>query len=203
MQNCSAIVLAGGRASRLGGANKALLEIGGVRLVDRVLAAIRPLVDQILMVGHLLGDLKLPGVEIVPDRQPGGSALLGIYSGMLAARNPVSLVVACDMPFLSTPLLQRIATLSEGYDITVPRVGAHLEALHAAYRRDCLPVMEEALQAGRHKIIDFYPRVRVQEVAEMELRALDPELRSFFNINTPTDLQRARQLASSEMLSGA
>lgn len=196
MRNYSAVVLAGGRATRLGGINKALLEVGGVRLLDRVLDALQPLAEQIVVVGHLADGISGPDFEIVADAVPGGSALVGIYSGLQAARNDVALVVACDMPFLSTTLLGRIARLSEGYDIVAPRLGAHLEALHAAYRRTCLPVMREAIAQGRHKIIDFYPHLRVREVEEREMRALDPELLSFFNVNTPADLEQASMLAS-------
>ncbi|MHB0868021.1 MAG: molybdenum cofactor guanylyltransferase [Chloroflexota bacterium] len=196
MDSYSAVVLAGGRATRLGGVNKARLEIGGVPLLDRVIAALQPLADQIVVVGHLAGGLLQPGVEVVPDLFPSRSTLVGVYSGLRMARNDLALVVGCDMPFLSTPLLQRIAQEADGYDLAVPRVGSLLEALHAAYRRSCLPVMEQAIDRQQFKIIDFYSQVRVREVGEADLRAVDPALRSFFNVNTPSDLERARALAA-------
>lgn len=196
MHSYSAIVLAGGRATRLGGINKAQLEVGGRRLLDRVLDAVRPLAEQIVVVGHLAEGIQQPGIEIVADAYEEHSTLVGIYSGLLAARHEVALAVGCDMPFVSTPLLERIAQLSEGYDLAVPRVGVHLEALHAAYRRSCLPVMREAIHQRQLKIIDFYSQVSVREVGVSEMRDLDPELHSFFNVNTPADLERARSLAS-------
>jgi molybdopterin-guanine dinucleotide biosynthesis protein A len=196
MRKCSAIVLAGGRATRLGGANKAMLQVGNKRLIDRVLSALNPIASQIILVGHLAEGLSGPVIDIVPDKLQGGSALIGIYSGLQAARNDVALVVACDMPFLSTPLLKRIAVLSEGYDVAVPRVGNHLEALHAAYRRSCLPVMREAISQQQHKIIDFYTRLKVREIGESEIADIDPDGLSFFNVNTPADLKRANTLAS-------
>jgi len=195
MQSCSAIILAGGRATRLGGINKAVLEVGGQRLLDRVLDALRPLAEQILVVGHLAEGLHIPGVELIPDPHPRASTLVALHTGLTAARNPVALVVGCDMPFLSTALLERIARLSEGHDLAVPRVGAYLEALHAAYRRSCLPTMERAIQRQRLKIIDFYPEVNTREVTEAEMRDLDPDLLSFLNVNTPADLERARAIA--------
>jgi molybdopterin-guanine dinucleotide biosynthesis protein A len=196
MRKCSAIVLAGGRATRLGGANKAMLQVGNKRLIDRVLSALNPIASQIILVGHLAEGLSGPVIDIVPDKLQGGSALIGIYSGLQAARNDVALVVACDMPFLSTPLLKRIAVLSEGYDVAVPRVGNHLEALHAAYRRSCLPVMREAISQQQHKIIDFYTRLKVREIGESEIADIDPDGLSFFNVNTSADLKRANTLAS-------
>jgi len=191
----SAVVLAGGRATRLGGTNKALLEIGGKRIIDRVLEALRPLSDQIVMVGHLVEGLDFPDVEVVPDTHPGAGSMPALLTGLLVSRHEMALVVGCDMPFLSTSLLRHIAELSTGFDLAVPRIGPYLEALHAAYHRSCLPVIEDYLRRRDLKIIDFYPSVRTREVPEIELRAFDPDLRSFLNVNTPEDLERARALA--------
>lgn len=196
MEKCTAIVLAGGRASRLGGVNKALIEVGGVPVIHRVAETLRPLADQIILVGRLANDAGIAGVEILPDVLDRGSALVGLYSGLSAARHDASIAVACDMPFLSASLLAHIVMRSEDADVTVPRIGPHLEALHAVYRRSCLPFMREMLEAGDHKIINLYDRVRVLEIEEADLRILDPELLSVFNINTPADAQKAQLLAA-------
>ena len=190
----SAVVLAGGRATRLGGANKALLEVGGKRIIDRVLSALRPLTDQIVLVGHLAEGQVFPDVQVVPDDHPGAGSMPALFTGLQASRHEVALVVGCDMPFLSTPLLRHIVEMSQGFDLAVPRIGPHLEALHAAYHRSCLPAIEDYLRRQDLKIIDFYPSVRTREVSEIELRAFDPYLRSFFNINTAEDLETARAL---------
>ncbi len=190
----SAVVLAGGRATRLGGTNKALLEVGGKRIIDRVLSALRPLTDQIVLVGHLADGLDFPDVEVVPDEHPGAGSMPALLTGLQTSHHDVALVVGCDMPFLSTLLLRHIVDMSMGFDLAVPRIGPHLEALHAAYHRSCLPMIEDYLRRQDLKIIDFYPSVRTREVSEVELRALDPDLRSFFNVNTPEDLETARAL---------
>jgi molybdopterin-guanine dinucleotide biosynthesis protein A len=196
VESCSAIVLAGGRATRLGGSNKAALEIGGQRLIDRVVQALRPLSDQILIVGHLVQPLDDECVRVIPDAIPGGSSMVGLYSGLLAARHDISLVVACDMPFLSTPVLRKIVQCVAGHDAAVPRINGYLEAIHAAYRRSCLPVIEDALKRGNYKIIDFYQDIDMVEVDEAELRKLEPNLHTFLNVNTPADLDTAKSLAS-------
>ena len=190
----SAVVLAGGRATRLDGINKALLKIGGKRIIDRVLDALRPLTDQIILLGHLVDELDLPDVQVVPDEHPGAGSMPALLTGLLASRHESALVVGCDMPFLSTSLLEHIAEMSVGFDLAVPRIGPHLEALHAAYRRSCLPAIEDCLRRRDLKIIDFYPSVRVREVSEVELRVFDPDLRSFLNVNTPEDLEAAKAL---------
>jgi molybdenum cofactor guanylyltransferase len=194
-QVVSAIVLAGGRATRLGGTNKALLDVGGKRIIERVLDALRPLADQIVLVGHLVDGIVLPGVDVVADLYPGAGSMAALLTGLYASRNEVSVVVGCDMPFLSTPLLRHIVELSDGVDVVVPRIGPHLEALYAAYHRTCLPVIEDAIRRRDFKIIDFYSAVRTSEVSETELRAFDPDLQSFLNVNTPDDLEKARALA--------
>ncbi len=196
MEKYSAIILAGGRATRLGGRNKAELEIGGKRLLDRVVIALRPIADEILVVGHLADGFEPSDFERIPDIVPGASALMGAYTGLTRARHDLVIIVGCDMPFLRTPLLVRVAEAAAGHDVAVPRVGPHLEALHAAYRKSCIPIMERSLIKGRHKIIDFYPEVDAFEVPETAIVDLDPELLSFFNINTPADLDKARYLAS-------
>ena len=194
MERVSAVVLAGGRATRLGGVNKALLEVGGRRIIDRILDSLEPLVNQVLLVGHLAEGLDLPGVTVLADDYPGAGTLAAIHKGMLASGDGLCLAVGCDMPFLSRPLVERLLELSEGWDVIVPRIGPHLEALHAVYRTDCLPVIEDAISRRQLKIIDFYTSVNIREVSEVEVRALDPDLLSFFNINNPLDLERAQAL---------
>lgn len=190
------IVLAGGRGTRLGGVNKALLEIGGRRVIDRLLDALRPLAtDEIVVVNNDGSLVGLPGTRVVPDVDPGGGALVGLYSGLRAVRTPLATVTACDMPFVSTPLLRRLLALAADYDAVVPVLAEQPEPLHAVYRRACLPAIEAALAAGRKRVIAFFDRVRVRYVGEAELRAWDPDLRSFLNVNRPEDLAEAERLA--------
>ncbi len=193
----SVVVLAGGRGRRLGGINKAMVRIAGRRLIDRVLDAVRPLSDDILIVGNLVSASPSPCVRLVPDALPHHSSLVGVYTGLLSARYELALVVGCDMPFLSTPVLQWVARSARDHDAAVPRIGDHLEALHAAYRRSCLPVMKAALERQKYALIDIFPSVDTLEVAERELRQLDPGLRSLINVNTPADLEMVLAMAAS------
>jgi molybdopterin-guanine dinucleotide biosynthesis protein A len=94
------------------------------------------------------------------------------------------------MPFLSTRLLAQLVALSRDYDVVAPRIEGYPEPLHAVYSRACLAAIRPRVEAGRLKIVGFYEEVRVRYVDEPELRQIDPELRSFRNVNTP-DLVRA------------
>jgi molybdenum cofactor guanylyltransferase len=195
MEAVTPIVLAGGAGTRLGGVNKALVEIGGRRVIDRLLDALRPLGAEIVLVNNDGSLAGIPGTRVVPDAEPGAGALMGLYSGLRAVRTPLATATACDMPFVSTALLRQLLALAEGYDVVVPVLGEQPEPLHAVYRTTCVGAVEAALAAGRKRMIAFFEAVRVRYVAEEILRGWDPELRSFLNVNRPDDLARARALA--------
>jgi molybdenum cofactor guanylyltransferase len=190
------VILAGGAGTRLGGANKALLEVGGRRVIDRLLDAVRPLGAEIVIVNNDGSLAGLAGTRVVPDREPGAGALMGLYSGLAAVATPLATATACDMPFVSTALLRGLLALAAEHDAVVPLVGDQPEPLHAVYRTDCLPAIEAALGRGQKRLISFFDSVRVRYVTEAEIRRWDPELRSFLNVNRPDDLALAEALAS-------
>jgi molybdopterin-guanine dinucleotide biosynthesis protein A len=107
---------------------------------------------------------------------------------------PLAVALACDMPFVSTTLLRGLLAEAREYDAVVPLVGGQPEPLHAIYRQACVPAIEAALEAGQKRLISFFDAVRVRYVDEDALRAWDPDLRSFLNVNRPGDLARAAEL---------
>src|SRR5690349_10799552 len=104
----AAAILAGGRARRMGGANKEALRIGGERIVDRQLAVLRQIADPVFVVGHEPERFAGLGLRVVPDVLPDAGALGGIYTAIVSSPRPRTLVVACDMPFLSVELLRKL-----------------------------------------------------------------------------------------------
>ncbi|HMQ30858.1 MAG TPA: molybdenum cofactor guanylyltransferase [Chloroflexaceae bacterium] len=201
MRRDSAIVLAGGQSRRLG-RDKRRLRLwgeGGPTLLERTVATVGALCpDVVVVLNDPEGWLGLPG-RIVPDQYPDGGALGGIYSGLTAAAGEYALVVACDMPLLSQPLLAAMLARPRDYDVLAPRSlspGAtrnslDLETLHAIYGKGCLGPMREALERGRRQIASFFPQVRVAVFEPEETRAHDPEGHSFLNINTVEQMERA------------
>jgi molybdopterin-guanine dinucleotide biosynthesis protein A len=189
------VIQAGGGSTRMGGQPKALMELGGRRIIERVLAALRPVVDEVLIVTNtpeLYAFLELP---MVADVYPDHGSLGGIYSGLKAAGGQAAFTVACDMPFLRPEIVELVARRSGEGDVVIPRVGDQLETMHAAYGKACLPHIEERLTSRRLKITGFFQSVRVIEIAEEEIaRLCDPRL-VFMNVNTPEELRRARELA--------
>ena len=189
------VIQAGGKSTRMGGRPKALIELGGQRIVERVVAALAPAVDDILIVTNtpeLYTFLELPMVgDVYPDR----GSLGGIYSGLRAA-GEVALTVACDMPFLHPEVVRLVVRRAGEGDVVIPRVGNHLETMHAAYGKACLPHIEKRLLAGQLKIVEFFDGVQVVEIAEADVaRFRDPAV-AFMNVNTPDELARARALVA-------
>ncbi len=188
----SVIVLAGGRGKRLGG-DKATVEIAaGETLLRRSVTLVEPLSDDIIVVRRPEQRLEAPGARVITDRAPFEGPLAGILAGLEAAREEWALVVACDMPFLSIPLLRYLLTLRPGYDVVVPQLEVGMEPLHALYHRRAAPAVRAALERGERRLISFYRALRVRTVPVDELAPYDRDGRTFFNINTPEDLEQAR-----------
>jgi molybdopterin-guanine dinucleotide biosynthesis protein A len=192
----SGVIQAGGKSTRMGGRPKALLELAGRRIIERVLDAVAPVVDDVLVVTNtpeLYGFLGLP---MVPDVYPDHGSLGGIYSGLAAAPGDAVFTVACDMPFLHAEVARLVVSRAAEADVVIPRVGEQLETLHAVYAKACLAPIQARLREGRLRITGFFDRVRVVEIAEAEVaRFRAPEV-VFMNVNTPEELARARTLTS-------
>jgi molybdopterin-guanine dinucleotide biosynthesis protein A len=194
--NVSGVIQAGGRSTRMGGEPKALLELGGKRIIERVVNAVASVLDDLLVVTNTPERYAFLGLPMVPDAYPDGGALGGIYTGLRAAGGDAAFTVACDMPFVHPAIVRMVVERAGDGDVVIPRTGAQLETLHAVYGKACLGPMETCLRAGRLKIVGFFPDVRVVELDAAPMgRHRAPEV-AFMNVNTPEELARARALAS-------
>lgn len=197
MEDVTAVILAGGLGTRLGGVKKALIDVGGKPIVVRIMDALGSTAHAFIVVDNDSSLAHLPGVRIVPDVETRAGVLTALYSGLRRASTPLCVVFAADMPFVNGALVQWLVSLSAGFDVVVPVVGDQMEPMHAVYRREsCLSAIERSLAKGEKRMVSFFGDVRVRQVGEAVLRQFDPDLRSFFNVNTPDDLAWARQVAS-------
>jgi len=190
------VIQAGGKSTRMGGEPKALLELGCRRIVERVLDAVRPVVDDVLIVTNTPALYGFLGVPMVADVYPDHGSLGGIFSGLRAAAGDAAFTVACDMPFLHPDVARLVISRAGEADVVIPRVGEQLETMHALYAKACLPHIETRLKAGRLKIVGFFEDVRVVEVDQAEVARVRPPDVVFMNVNTPDELARARALAA-------
>jgi len=197
MADITCIVFAGGLGTRLGSVKKAMLDVGDRSIIKRILDAVGPLSNEVIVVDNDDSLAHLPGIRLVPDSETRAGVLTALHSGLSAADAELCLVVACDMPFLNSSLLRWLVDLASDVDVVIPITGGQMEPMHAVYRRaSCLQAIGDALARNEKRMISYLGSVRVREVSEDELRAIDPDLRSFFNVNTPEDLEWARSVAA-------
>jgi len=143
------VVQAGGKSTRMGGEPKALLELGGRRVIDRVVEVLASVTDDLLVVTNTPALYASLGIPMVPDVFADGGSLGGIYSGLRAAAGAAIFTVACDMPFLRADVARLVIERAGDADVVVPRAGGQLETLHACYGKRCLEPMESRIRAGR------------------------------------------------------
>ncbi len=184
------IILVGGKSRRMG-TDKAFLRIDGVSMFERVLCAMAENFSSILLIGDCKERYEAYGLPVVADRYP-GSALGGLYSGLLAAPTDLVFVAPCDMPFPSPSLIGHICSMAGDFDIVVPRTRHGLEPLFALYRKSCLGPMQRLLEAGNYRIYDFYPEVAVRYLEEELGRFIDGE-RALLNLNTPEEFAMIKE----------
>jgi molybdopterin-guanine dinucleotide biosynthesis protein A len=213
--DCTGVILAGGLNMRFGGRNKALAEIGGKTILDRTLSAFEGLFPETMVVTNTplayLSCSSLIVTDIFPLRTP----LAGLHAALSYAKTPYIFAVACDTPFLSAVVIKAILEKTDKKsDVVVPDAGNGLQPLCAVYAKSCLPAIEKQLREASVaapetvggpekrvlnkglKILNFYDRIRVKKIPEEPLRRVDPDLLSFFNVNTPEDFARAEQILS-------
>jgi molybdopterin-guanine dinucleotide biosynthesis protein A len=200
VQTRTALIFAGGRATRLGGVNKALLEVGGSTIIARILGALGPLVDErVLLANDAALEPQVQDVRLVYDPRPHAGVLPALAAGLEVAMGELCLAVACDMPFVSERLFARMLDLQrqDEADVVIPRSAGYLEPMHAVYRTKAVArAIQAALARGDQRMISYFSDVRVREVAEAEWRDVEPAGQAFFNVNTPDDLAEARRIAA-------
>lgn len=193
------VILAGGANRRYGGRAKALDAVGGERIVDRAVRAMTPAVTRLVLVANDPETFAGLRLEMRPDVRPGLGALGGVYTAIRWAEEEGcrgALVTACDMPFLSTGLLQRLAEGAEDDEVVAPESDSRrgLEPLCAFYGVRCRAAIEAAFARGDRHIVSFFRDVRVRKLPRHEVAAFGDPALLFLNVNTPEDRERAEAL---------
>lgn len=184
----TAVILVGGKSRRMG-VDKAFLEIDGMPLFERVLAVCRETFARVILVGDQAARFACYGLPVHPDIYP-GSALGGLYTGIVQAETPYVFAAACDLPFPSGAAAGRLASLRHGCDAVVPRSTDGFEPLFAVYSGTCREPMLRLLEEGNFRIYDLYPELNMRYVPMEELAALAGDDRIFVNVNTPEEFAR-------------
>src|SRR5215831_19020244 len=189
-------IIAGGPAKRLGGVAKPFLTIGGRTIAERQLPLLRAVFPRVLVVANDPGPWAQSGAEVVPDRIAGAGPMGGIHAALTAADDCDAVVcVGGDLPFIEPALLAALRDRPGGAGAVAARTAVGSEPLCARYARALLAEVDARLEAGALAIHTMLEAIAVDWIEGAELAALDPDGRSFFNINTPDDLRRAEALA--------
>ena len=189
------IILAGGLNRRMDGRNKALLSVGDQSIVGRQIELFEELFEQVILVTNQpLEFVSWEGL-IVSDLLPVRSSLSGIHAGLFYTRFSHAFIAACDMPFLKREMIQLlIKNLEPKWDVIVPVTKEGYQPLCALYSKRCLKIIEDQVSKGDMKISKLYSKIKVKKIAEESLRQIDPDLISFFNINTQEDLALSQKM---------
>jgi molybdopterin-guanine dinucleotide biosynthesis protein A len=190
----SVVILAGGNSSRMG-RDKSFVRVGGRAVIERIIAQVSGFGAETLVITNNPEDYAYLGLPLYGDVLPGKGALGGLYTARTRAACPYALVVACDMPFVNLGLLEHLVSLAREHDAVVPRLNGEAEPFRAVYAQSCQEPMRRALEAGKMRVISFFPEVRVRYVETPEVEQYDPDHLTFFNVNTPEELQKAEELA--------
>jgi molybdopterin-guanine dinucleotide biosynthesis protein A len=186
---------AGGKSSRMG-RDKGLLSFMGKPLYVYILDQLRGASDDIFLIANDEQGYWQSETPVFADKIADIGALGGIYSALSYAQNDVCLVLACDMPFISLPIIDQLRAAVSNFDVAIPQLGSGLlEPFRAIYRKTCLPIIAKAIKDGERKATAFLPKVKTTFLPAEILTQLDPNLESFLNINTPAELAEVEAIA--------
>ena len=192
----TAAILAGGRARRFGGRPKLLLPLGDRRIVDRLLAVLRAVVDRVFIVANDRATYAGLGVSVHPDVLGGAGPLGGVHAALRRSRSSRTLVVAGDMPFLSTAFLDYLLRAGRSAEVAIPHTGDGYQPLCACYRASCAPLIERRIAARTLRTSAAVAALRRHEIGADVIAPFDPDGTLFFNVNTPADHARALAIAA-------
>lgn len=194
----SAAILAGGRATRFDGRDKGSVVVEGRSIRAHQLHHLSAVTTDILLVGApdapAAGDPPTPTLRHVRDRVPGLGPLSGLDAALAAARHDVMVVVACDMPFITSAFLLYLLSRAEEAEVVVPRTERGYHPLCAVYTRACQPAIARRLAEGRPRLTGLFDEVRVRIVEAADIEPFGTPARLLANVNSPADLETLARL---------
>jgi len=194
------VVMAGGRNSRFGDI-KAFAQVGGTRIIDRVIIALGAVSNDVVLSANDAATYDSVGLEMRGDLVPDIGALGGIHAALMWAQERGDdgvIVAACDMPFPSIPLLEVIRDAAANHDAVLPESDSRrgIEPLFGFYSVRCLPAIDNAIARDDRRMIAFHDDIDLHVIALETVRKFgDPEV-LFMNVNTREELEQAERIAS-------
>jgi molybdopterin-guanine dinucleotide biosynthesis protein A len=190
------VLLAGGKSRRMG-EDKRFLLVGGETLLARSLRVLRSTFAEVLVViAQDSPAMEQTGVTVLRDLVPNCGSLGGLYTSLTKATSPFVFVVACDMPFLKPAVIDLFVNQPNTADVVIAKLDGTIHPMHARYGKGCLPSLQRMVQARQLKIQRLVddPALSIRYILDPDVDRLDPQHRSFQNVNTPEDLLAARSM---------
>ena len=197
----SAIVLAGGRSSRMG-IDKAQLDFGGVPILRRIVDELHRRFDDVIVVAapERIRGIDLVDVKIIHDEEEFAGPLDALRRGLDAAQHESVFACSCDLPFLSADVAGALCAMLEAHDAAIPIIDGRDQTLCAAYRKSATGRIARLGASGETRMRSLLDVLDVRRVGEAELREIDPGLHSFINVNTPEEYARALSILATRKL---
>ncbi len=194
----TAIILAGGKARRMNGQDKAFLKINHCHLIEIQLELLRKYFKEIIIVTNRPDKFKhFKGVKVITDIMPYHGPLGGIYSGLLCSKGRYNFVAACDMPFLSIPLIKYMRSkINKNIDAVVPFVNKRYQYLHAIYSKRCISVLKARLEENKLRVSGLFRYISTVFLTRRQMEKLVSSPWLCYNINTVRDLETIRDKSS-------
>ncbi len=192
------IILAGGKSTRMGVRDKALLPLGGETMTGVIIKRLAPLFSKTIVVAKDAQPFIRYSVRVISDEYPGCGPISGIHAGLRASSDPYNLILACDLPLIKSELV-KVLINHACKDLTIPIIGKYPEPLIAVYAKRIVPLLERSILAGDYKLTNLLTHLEVEYISESLLRKVDPELRSFLNVNSPADYEKVKMILQEEV----
>ena len=186
-------ILAGGKSRRMG-QDKSFIMLDGRMMIEHILDRIQPLGQPIIIIANHPAAYARFGLPIYPDILPDAAAMGGIHAAISHSQTEHTFCVACDMPGLSTLLMQGMIDQPMDYDALVPRVGDVAQGLHAIYNRRCLSSLTTLIEQRQLRVSNLFNRVNTRYLDQDWLQPYMMDGDVFMNVNTPADLNALRHL---------
>ncbi|GAB6887727.1 molybdenum cofactor guanylyltransferase [Desulfothermus okinawensis JCM 13304] len=191
----TAVVLCGGKSSRMGYKNKCFFKLGNSSFIEIITDKLSIFFDNILLVAKDPQKYTSLGYKVVSDIYEESSSLTGIHAGLVFAPTKYSFIVGCDTPLIKLELINYlISTLDKDYQVVVPKIGKYFEPLCGFYSKECIPIIEDMITKKCFRISTLFSKVKVKTIDEFHIKKHDPDLHSFFNINTKEDYKKALKI---------
>ncbi|MGI6468918.1 MAG: molybdenum cofactor guanylyltransferase [Syntrophomonadaceae bacterium] len=187
-------ILSGGKSSRMG-INKALASLNGIKVIEYILARLKPYFDELLIVTNEPELYEKYPARVITDIFPRKGPIAGIHAALMNTSRTEIFVLSCDMPFVNTDVINYMMERAADYDSVVPVIGGRLQPTAAVYNQSCVPLLTDCLKKDKLKLTRIFDDLNALYLDETDLARFGPVAEVFFNINDLAALDKAREIA--------